>query len=94
LGLDCGCILNFFLLVFGYFSESSQKNLFYNVCTYFVIPDVSRNFEKSHYDNENQRLFCRKIEIRSKPQNGSAVVVMLMKERKLCSRKGRQLEYS
>jgi hypothetical protein len=27
-------------------------------------------FEKSHYDNENQRLFCRKIEIRS-ATNGS-----------------------
>jgi hypothetical protein len=32
--------------------------------------------KKSHYDNENQRLFCRKIEIRSS-HKGSAVVVML-----------------
>jgi hypothetical protein len=39
--------------------------------------------KKSHYDNENQRLFCRKIEIRSKPQNGSAVVVMLHEGAKL-----------
>jgi hypothetical protein len=47
-------------------------------------------FEKSHYDNENQ-LFCRKIEI-SKPQKGSAVVVMLHEGAKVYVEKGRQLE--
>jgi hypothetical protein len=37
------------------------------VLVFVILIVISRNFEKSHYDNENQRLFCRKIE-KKKPQ--------------------------
>jgi hypothetical protein len=46
--------------------------------------------KKSHYDNENQRLFFWKIEIRSN-HKWKPLLLCFMKET-LCSRKGRQLE--
>jgi hypothetical protein len=80
-----------FLLVFlgYYFSESTlvkRISFFIMFVLVFVILIVisAAIFEKSHYDNEKPAIiFAEKIEIRSKPQNGSAVVVMLHEGAKL-----------
>jgi hypothetical protein len=58
----------------------------------FCYPDrdVSRNFEKVITIMKKTRLFCRKIEIRSKPKWKRRCCYA--HEGELCSRKGRQLE--
>jgi tetratricopeptide (TPR) repeat protein len=74
-----------FLLVFlgYYFSESTlgkRISFFIMFVLIFVVMIVisAATFEKSHYDNEKPAIiFAEKTEIRSKPQKGSSVVVVL-----------------
>jgi hypothetical protein len=91
LGVGLRFILNFFFISLGYFLQNVSQRILFIMNLYFVILIViSAAMKKVITIMKTSDYFLPKIEIRSKPQNGS-VVIMLMKE-ELYVKKGRQLE--